>query len=145
MRLTLHKGGMRPDPVTDNGLHTMTYSLLPHIGAFNAENVIRPAYELNYAPLVVKGILDAPKLFSLSHPGIICESVKTAEDIQDAYVLRLYEAERNSTNCTLTLNGEKKVWLTNMLEEKLEELPVTNGHVTLRFRPFEIKTVLVER
>ena len=145
MRLTLHKGGTRPDPVTDNGVHTMTYSLLPHIGGFDAEKVIRPAYELNYKPIAAEGMLNVPKLFSLSHPGIICECVKNAEDIEGAYVLRLYESERNSANCTLTLNGAKKVWVTNMLEEKQEELAVENGQVGLKFRPFEIKTILVER
>lgn len=145
MRLTLHKGGMRPDPVTDNGVHTMTYALLPHAGAFNAENVIHPAYALNYKPLQVSGILEAPKLFDLSHPGIICETVKVAEDVEGAFVLRLYEAERNTSNCTLRLNGAKRVWITNMLEEKQGELPVADGKVKLTFRPFEIKTILVER
>ena len=145
MRLTLHKGGARPDPVTDNGLHTMTYCLLPHIGGFDAEKVIRPAYELNYKPIAAEGVLNVPRLFSLSHPGIICECVKNAEDVEDAFVLRLYESERNSANCTLTLNGAKKVWVTNMLEEKQEELAVENGQVGLKFRPFEIKTILVQR
>lgn len=145
MRLTLHKGGMRPDPVTDNGIHTMTYSLLPHLGAFNAENVIHPAYELNYAPLTAKGALNVPKLFSLSHPGIICETVKTAEDIENAFVLRLYEAERNNSNCTLEVNNVKEAWLTNMLEEKQEQLNIIDGKIKLNFRPFEIKTILIQR
>ena len=145
LRLTLHKGGCRPDPFTDNGVHTMTYSLLPHMGAFDAETVIQPAYELNYQPVVVEGELKAPKLFSLSNPGVICEAVKSAEDVEGAYVLRLYEAERNAANCTLTLNGAKAAWVTNMLEEKQEELSIVNGQVKLKFRPFEIKTILVQR
>lgn len=145
MRLTLHKGGARPDPVTDNGVHTAVYSLLPHMGGFDAENVIRPAYELNYQPIAAEGVLNVPKLFSLSHPGVICETVKMAEDVEGAYVLRLYEAERNAANCVLTLNGAKRAWVTNMLEEKQEELCLDNGKVKLKFRPFEIKTILVER
>ena len=32
-----------------------------------------------------------------------------------------------------------------MLEETIEELPVEKGKVKLNFRPFEIKTILVER
>ena len=60
-------------------------------------------------------------------------------------MLRLYEAERSTTNCTLTLSGAKKAWITNMLEEKKEELPIEDGAAKLTFRPFEIKTVLVER
>ena len=145
MRLTLHKGGCRPDPVNDNGLHTMTYSLLPHLGAMQAENVIQPAYELNYPAIATEGKLNVPKLFSLSNPGIICEAVKNAEDVENGYVIRLYEAERNSSNCTLTLHGAKAAWATNMLEEKQEQLELVNGQVKLKFRPFEIKTILVER
>ncbi|MBQ4353568.1 MAG: alpha-mannosidase [Clostridia bacterium] len=146
MRLTLHKGGCRPDPFTDMGMHTMTYSLLPHTGAFDAEKVIYPAYELNYKPIVVEGELSVPKLFTVSAPGIICETVKNAEDIENAYVLRLYEAERNAANCTLTLPGAKAAWITDMMEEKKEELVLDkNGNTVLHFKPFEIKTVLVER
>ena len=145
LRLTLHKGGQKPDPFTDNGVHTTVYSLLPHIGAFDAETVIRPAYELNYQPLCVEGELNTPKLFDLSHPGVICETVKVAEDVAGAYVLRLYEAERNTANCELTLADAKAVWVTNMLEEKQEQLNVVDGKVKLTFRPFEIKTILVER
>ena len=145
MRLTLHKGGAKPDPFTDMGVHTMTYSLLPHLGGFDAETVIRPAYELNYQPVVVDGALNVPKLFELSAPGVICETVKPAEDIENAYVLRLYEAERNTANCLLSVADAKHVWVTNMLEEKQEELSVVDGKVKLTFRPFEIKTILVER
>ena len=45
----------------------------------------------------------------------------------------------------LTLNGAKKVWVTNMLEEKQEQLPIVDGKIKLKFRPFEIKTILVQR
>ena len=146
LRLTLHKSGCRPDPFSDQGHHTMTYSLLPHMGGFSAESVIRPAYELNYAPVVTDGEAVVPKLFSLSHPGIICEAVKPAEDDDTAAVLRLYESERNHSCCKVMLYGAKRVFLTNLLEEKEEELTIAqDGSVTLRFDPFEIKTLLIER
>ena len=32
-----------------------------------------------------------------------------------------------------------------MLEEKQEQLELVNGQVKLKFRPFEIKTILIER
>ena len=100
---------------------------------------------LNFKPLQVNGRLDIPKLFELSNPGIICETVKVAEDVEGANVLRLYESERNSCNCTLTLHGAKNAWVTNMLEEKQEQLPIVDGKIKLKFRPFEIKTILVQR
>jgi len=60
-------------------------------------------------------------------------------------VIRLYEAERNTSNCTVSFKDAKRVWLTNMLEEKQEELHMVNEAVKLTFRPFEIKTLLIER
>ncbi|MBE6626910.1 MAG: alpha-mannosidase [Ruminococcaceae bacterium] len=145
LRLSLHKGGCRPDPYHEIGVHETTYSLLPHIGAFNAETVIQDAYELNFKPVQVKGEMSTPKLFSISNPGIICETVKCAEDVEGAYVLRLYESERNNTSCKLNLFGAKRAWITDMLENKLEEIALEGGVAKLRFRPFEIKTILVER
>ncbi len=146
LMLTLDKGGMRPDPASCFGVHYMRYSLLPHEGGYLTENVIRPAYEFNNAPLVSDGRINAPKLFSVSAPNIICEAVKCAEDVENAFVLRLYECERNETNTELTLPGAAKVYETNMLEEVKRELtPDGNGSVSLKFHPFEIKTILVER
>lgn len=145
MRLTLHKGGCRPDMSGDKGVHYMTYSLLPHVGAFSAENVVRPAYVLNNPVVKADGVMNIPQLFKISAPNVICEAVKNAEDVENAYVLRLYECERNLTNCKITLNGAKRVWRTNMLEEKQEELTLDGGNVSLTVKPFEIVTLLVER
>ena len=146
LRLTLLKGGVRPDPVSDLGVHSMTYSLLPHEGAFGAENVVRPAYALNNAVQVVPGAMKAPELFEIGESNIICEAVKNAEDVKGAYVLRLYECERSQTRTSLVLKGAKRAFETNMLEEKQKELALApDGSVSLVFRPFEIKTILVER
>ncbi len=145
MRLTLQKGCYRPDPITDNGVHTMTYSLLPHMGAFAAENVVYPAYELNNKPVVVPGVLANEPLFTIDAPNVICETVKAAEELEDAYVLRLYECERNTTNCTIALPMARRVTATNLLEEEGTELPVVDGKVAVTFHPFEIKTLVVER
>ncbi len=146
MRLTLQRGGCRPDPITDFGVHTMKYALLPHIGPFSAESVVIPSYSFNHDVLVLDNAkLSLPSLFDISAANIICESVKAAEDVPNAYVIRLYESERSSTSCTLTLRGAKSARLTNLLEETVEELPVNNGEIKLNFKPFEIKTVLVEK
>lgn len=145
MRLTLHKGGIRPAAFSDTGVHYMKYAILPHKGAFSAETVVRPAYAFNYKPIVSAGELNVPELFSIDCANIIAEAVKNAEDRENAYVIRLYECERSTTECTLTLDNAKRAYVSNMLEEVTEELPITDGKVTLNFRPFEIKTVIVER
>ena len=145
MRLTLQKGCYRPDPISDNGVHYMTYSLLPHMGAFAAENVVYPAYELNYKPVVIPGVVENKPLFTIDAPNVICEAVKAAEDIENAYVLRLYECERNTTSCILDLPGARRVTVTNLLEEDGVELPIVDGKVNVAFHPFEIKTIVVEK
>ena len=145
MRLTLHKGGVRPDTTGDEGVHYMNYAILPHQGAFTAENVVLPAYRFNYKPIIASGETKLPALFSIDAKNIIAEAVKNAEDIKNAYVIRLYECERSTTECKLELCGAKKAYVSNMLEEISEELPIVDGAVTLSFRPFEIKTVIVEK
>ena len=126
----------------------MTYSFLPHQGGLSVKNVIQPSYALNVPPLAVKGALknEVAPLVQIDADNIICETVKPAELRENSFVLRLYECERNKTSCTLTFGCDmKKVFLTNMLEDVKEELPVVDGKVTLPFRPFQIVTVLVER
>jgi len=156
MRLSLHKGGCHPDVTGDSGVHEMTYSLLPHIGAMGAENVIQPSYELNIPYVASYGELknDTSSLAEISGSNIICEAVKYADDKQNAhgvntenaYVLRLYESERAKTNCTIKFSEDvKHVYSVNMLEEIKEELPVVGNAVAVTFKPFEIKSLMVVR
>ena len=146
MELTLHKGGTHPDPRGDAGIHSVTYSLLPHESGFTSDSVIRPAYELNSPVLSVRGrsVAQEHSFLAIAAPNVIIEAVKPAED-DDAYVIRLYEAERSAViSTTLTFNKlPKRVVITNMLEEEQQELSLIDCSVSLDFRPFEIKTIKV--
>ncbi len=145
MRLSLHTGGCRPDPSGDAGVHETTYSILPH-GAFSAGNVIKQAYACNYGIQAFSGRLkkDLPIPVKADAENIICETVKPAEDNSGACVLRFYEAEKNQTVVTLTFpEGTRKAYLTNMLEEVLEEIPLENHRAAFTFKPFEIKTIKI--
>ena len=147
MVLTLHRSGCRPDVTGDEGVHEMTWSLLPHTGAWSAENVVRPAYELNVPCVAVRGALKGAHvpLLSLDAPNVIVEAVKCAYDVEGAYVVRLYECERTRTNCTVTFGRPvSTVSETNLLEEELSALKVNDNSVSLEFAPFEIKTLLVK-
>ncbi|MDD6263013.1 MAG: glycoside hydrolase family 38 C-terminal domain-containing protein [Clostridiales bacterium] len=144
LRLSLHKGGTRPDTTGDHGKHYCEYSFLPHSGGFNSENVVRPAYALNYKPVVARGRKDIPSLASMSDANLIIETVKPCEDSDRAFILRIYEAEGARTAGTLRLGfSPRRVTETNMLEEPKNELG-SGAETRLTFRPFEIKTVRVE-
>ena len=101
---------------------------------------------LNVPVVVAEGSAKNEKSFiEISAPNVICEAVKYAEYAEKSFVVRLYECERNRTSSTVKFGKKvKKVYATNMLEDIIEELPVVNNSVDLTFRPFEIKTLMIE-
>ena len=97
--LSLLKSPKNPDPTCDMHKHYIQYAVLPHEGTFQAANVIRRAYELNYygannVPLLqgVANPAPAADFVNVSVPGVIVEAVKPAHDVQSSVVVRLYEA-----------------------------------------------------
>lgn len=140
MRLSLHKGGTRPDFNGDKGVHKTVYSFLPHNSNFNTVDVIRPAYELNIPVVVGKGDFEAVRLILPKAENVIVESIKPCEDNEKAFIARLYETEGTYTNCPIEyFNGAKKIEITNMLEEPQQ---IFEGD-ELIFNGFEIKTIKI--
>ena len=143
LRLSLHKGGTRPDFTGDHGEHRVTYSLLAHNSPFSAESVTRPAYELNIPVTVSDGEYRASQLIVPEQSDIIVESIKPCEDAQKAFIARLYECEGAYTHTGISVfDGAKKVEVTNMLEEPTGEI-IAPDNAVLTFRPFEIKTLKI--
>lgn len=140
MRLSLHKGGLRPDFEGDRGIHKTVYSFLPHSGGFGSENVIKPAYELNIPVIKSKGDFDAIPLVVPKAENVIVEAIKPCEDCEKAFIARLYEAEGTQTVCDVEFfDGAKKIEITDMLEEVKE----TFSDNEISFKPFEIKTLKI--
>ena len=58
-------------------------------------------------------------------------------------MLRLYEAGKTAARCRVSFGVPvASVRETDMLEEKGKKHAVRNGAVTLRFKPFEVKTLV---
>ncbi len=143
MRLSLHKGGNRPDFRGDKGLHRCVYSFLPHNSGFGVNSVIKPAYELNIPPIVSVGEYRATPLIEVEADNIIVETIKPCEDNERAFIVRLYDAEGAFTRTDINLfKGAKSAEITNMLEEPIETIEDVKA-INLKFRPFEIKTLKV--
>ena len=140
MRLSLHKGGMRPDAMGDKGRHVCRYAIVAHDEPYGAKSVVQPAYAFNYAPVVKNGGMSAAPLVSVAAPNVVIESVKPCEDEQQAYILRLYEATGDYARAALTVGHPvKAVWECNMLEEEQQQIDPAD----IALRPFEIKTIKV--
>ena len=141
MRLTLLKGGTKPDPNGDEGVHYMTYSLLPHMGGFSAKAVTHQAYDLNYPPIVVDGYAEIPALVEISVPNVILETVKPCEKAERAFIARFYECEGGRTVADISFNLDAtRIEETNMLEETIG---APGDMSSIEFGPFEIKTFKV--
>ena len=70
------------------------------------------------------------------------DTAKPAEDGSGDVILRLYESKRGDTACNLSVDlPVQAAWLCDMLENKLEALPISDGEIALRFHPFEVKTI----
>ena len=76
--------------------------------------------------------------------NIICETVKPAED-GNGVVMRFYECANTRTPASVTIGlPAKQVFLCDLMENVLEELPLTDGSFQHTFGNFEILTIRVE-
>ena len=151
MRLTLLKSPTYPNEVADRCMHYFTYSIAPHQGDHREAGIVRMAYDLNKPMTAVTlgaqegKLADSYSLVSVSAPNVILETVKKAED-SDAMVLRMYEAYNQKCNTIITLGfTPKRVTLVGLMEDEIEDVPVTGNTFKLSVKPFEIVTVKVQR
>lgn len=149
LNLTLLKCSTYPDKQCDIGHHSFSYALYPHAGELLSARVRDLAYDFNY-PVAVRyrtaqcGTLPPQlSLFQTDAPNIVIETIKKAE-ASDDIVIRLYEAENKATDCVLSLpDGVVACREADLMERPEQALPLCENGAVLRFRPFEIKTVLV--
>ncbi|MBL4936164.1 alpha-mannosidase [Clostridium sp. YIM B02515] len=145
IRLSLMKSGLRPDPRGDEGIHYVTYSLVPHNCGFSVDSVIKPAYELN-VPVVCakvdKRTEDFNGLLNIDASNIIVEAVKWAENGQ-GFVVRFYDAAKTGKNIRINFNVTvEEVVETNLLEEETKKCHIDGNSISMYVKPFEIKTIL---
>ena len=141
--LTLLRAPLMPDDQADQGLHRFTYAVYPFTGNFAQSGTVRQAAELN-EPLQF-GSPDASEIrepiFLPEAENIVVDTIKPADTVPGAVLVRLYEAAGQETVTGIRVSEQvKQVVQTDMLEENpvALELPLS-----LRFTPFEIKTILL--
>lgn len=142
MNLTLLKSSMAPDPVADKGTQNFTYAFYYWNGSFGDCDIVREGYEMNCPVQVLPGAVGKASIFGINAANIILETIKLAEDGSNDIIVRLYEAKRSLTHCSLsTVLPIIKASQVDMLEKFRSEYPISDGKIELDFRPFEIKTL----
>jgi alpha-mannosidase len=129
--------------VLDRGEHHFTYSLFSHAGDWKRGQTVLAARNLNQPIHVFSESVGAvfPPLVVTSKPNVIISSMKKAEDI-DEIALRVYESSGVQTDCTFSFGAAvRAVQETDLLELNPREVKSKKDRVTLRFKPFEVKTL----
>jgi len=145
LQLTLLRAAASPEMRADNGEHTFTYAFTAWEGSFMDSPVVAEAYELNVPLQTIPGSCPAFSAFTVDEPNVFIDTVKPAEDGSGDIILRLYEAKKADTAAVLYLNlPVAEVWACDLLENKLEPLPMDEDCVALRFHNFEVKTLRVK-
>lgn len=147
MQLSLFKSPTDPNPEADQGEIVFTYSLYPHTNKLCDSDAPRLAYYLNYPMTAIKACGESdilPSSFSaltVNCDNVICETVKEAEEGTDT-IIRLYECKNVRTNAELSVGLDaKKCYLCDMMENIIEEIPITNSKVSVKLSGFEIATL----
>ena len=82
-------------------------------------------------------------LVSVDKKNVIVEALKKAQD-GNGYIVRLYESKNTQTKTKVSFGLPiKKVYLTNLMEETMEEISIQDNTITLSFRGFEIHTLRI--
>ena len=150
IRLSVLRSPTEPAWNTDEGLHTIGYSLFPHAGSWKEAGVMRQGYGFNNSliPIVATdhegGWESKGSFFSVEPENVVLEVVKRAFD-SGHLILRLFETHgRNSEAYVRLPFAVSRASETDLLENELEEIAASGSTVVCPIGAYEIKTLKVE-
>ncbi len=144
VRLSLLRAPLFPDPVTDQGGHTLRYAMV--IGA-DVIDAVADGYRINLPARTVTGANTVEPLVTVSNPNVVVSSVKAADDGSGDIVVRVYEATGARAKAVVTPTfATTGVTESDLLERPFGERELDqDGPVALSLRPFEIVTLRFAR
>ena len=131
--------------VTDQGHHSFSYALYPHIADWKKGETVHHAREFNNPVLVFEGEprLDLLPFLKISHPAIQLDAVKKSET-DNKVILRLHDAHGDGAKTTVEFGHHLRGAVEcDMMENELQKLKPAKSKLRMAFKPFEIKTVKV--
>jgi alpha-mannosidase len=139
--LSLLRSPILPDQLADEGMQSLTYSLLPHAGDWVAGGVVAEAEDLN-RPLFHGAMAGAPNasrtFLAANGPNLALGALKPAEN-SDGLILRLYESAGGRGPIDVEPpNGWAVASEVSLLEDAL---PATNPAIG----PFQIRSFRLRR
>ncbi len=146
-RLTLLRSSTSPDPNPEEGMHTFTYSLLPHAGDWRTVNAEERGLELN-VPL--QGVATSPHssrrpyhpFIRISPSNVVAGALMHSQD-SAGYILRIFETAGRDTTVHLHFDHPVRIQETDILERPIHKhvIHVRGGDVTFRIGHDQIVTL----
>ena len=134
LRLTLIRSSYDPDPLPEQGHHTIRMALMPHAGAVDAGTAVRAGRGFGQPLHVVNTTLHDGAMspvgscMSVEEDNVVLAVVKKAED-SDAVVIRLMETAGEATEAHVFVH--KAMCLTSAAVVNALEAPVEDGKAEL--------------
>jgi alpha-mannosidase len=162
MRLSLLRSPKAPDAHADMGKHSIRWAIFPHQGSLGASTV-KAAYAFNNPVTLLSTPSGSARTLTTSpvkligDESLVLDTVKRGEDDEDvsrgelpkrkgqSVVLRVYDSLGSRSTGTIETTWDvKRVFKTNILEDNLEEIEITDGKFPIVLRPFEVATYRME-
>ena len=134
------------------GKHTFKYSIMPHSGNWQSENIPLASELFNIPVRLVQTSAHRGKLpgdkhcfFEIENKNIRFSAIKKAQD-RDSFILRIYNPtnsiQKSDVNFSSNILGS---WRTNLDEERIGEIEVKkNRNLSLEVAPSKIETIEIE-
>lgn len=147
LALTLLRSSANPDTHPENGTHMFDFK----VGFGGVEDAQRTGILLNHPVDVIgckpgnKGTLNQQQSFvEVMGSGVVISSIKRAEHMEKAWVVRLYEAEGKEKTTAITfLTPLAEAYEVDFLERKGAALQVNGKCVEAHLKAYTVQTIMV--
>lgn len=140
--LSLLRSPLVPDMYADKGTQEFTYSYYHWTGAMKDSGLARESYCLNIpVKLHLGNIMPDISYIESDAQNIVMDTLKPAED-GNGLIMRVYDMLNISGRVKIKINFNiKEVFETDMLENNLNNVDVSNGEILLDINNFQVKTL----
>jgi alpha-mannosidase len=166
MRLSLLRSPKAPDEHADMGRHSIKWAIFPHKGSLSSSTV-KAAFAFNNPVSLISGTEAMVTNYSAASikliqgdesESLVLDAIKRGHDDEDiggehrvrvnkgrSIIVRIYESLGGHSRGTIqTVFPIKRATKTNILEDELSEIPLQEGKIPIKLRPFEVATFRLE-
>ena len=139
-----YAGMVKDDTSSDHGEHWFDFRVICYKGSWRDSKIAYYGQAYNQPPLLLEGCgKKIGPMVNYQQDRIILSGIRRIDG--EKTDIRLYETTGKEITVKPEISGKYQVWESDFNSNKFKYLGVSDEAVKLSFRPFEIKTLLLER